>query len=75
MGKKDLQKKSYFHDAGRFATRTNELMKVKTYNEKEGKVDMCKAITELIKRGRTEGRIAGMTAAIKGRTERGFKIL
>ena len=36
-------------------TRTTELMKVKTFGEKEGKVDMCKAIKELIERGRREG--------------------
>lgn len=85
MGRKDLQKKSYFHDAERFAdlingllcsgrqmltaadltepdaydviaeyTETNELMKVRTYNG-DGKVDMCKAITELIEKGRRAG--------------------
>ena len=36
-------------------TKTSELMKVKEYSEKEGKVDMCKAITELIERGRRDG--------------------
>lgn len=36
-------------------TKTNELMKVKSYGEKEGRVDMCNAIKELIERGRREG--------------------
>ena len=40
-------------------TRTRELMKVKTYSG-EGKVDMCRAITELIERGRREGRAEGL---------------
>ena len=32
-------------------TKTNELMQIKEYGKKEGKVDMCMAITELIERG------------------------
>ena len=39
-------------------TKTNELMQVKRYEE-EGKVDMCKAIAELIERGRREGKMQG----------------
>ena len=35
--------------------KTNELMRVKRYKKKEGKVDMCRAIAELIERGRKEG--------------------
>lgn len=34
--------------------KTNELMLVKSYKEKEGKVDMCKVIAELVERGRKE---------------------
>ncbi len=45
-------------------TKTSELMKVKEYSEKEGKVDMCKAITELIERGRRDGLEQGMMKAI-----------
>lgn len=43
-------------------TGTNELMQVKRY--KEGKVDMCKAITELIERGRREGMEQGIEQTI-----------
>ena len=46
-------------------TRTNDLMKVKTYNEKEGKVDMCKAIAELVERGRREGIERGIQGMIE----------
>ena len=45
-------------------TKTNELMQVKEH--KEGKVDMCKAIAELMERARREGRQEGQQ---KGRQE------
>ncbi len=41
-------------------TKTTELMQVKKYGEREGKVDMCRAITELIERGRREGMECGV---------------
>lgn len=41
-------------------TNTSELMQIKQPNQKEGKVDMCKAITELIDRGRMEGIASGI---------------
>lgn len=44
--------------------KTNELMLVKSYKEKEGKVDMCKAIAELMERGRKEGFRDGLQGAI-----------
>ena len=59
-------------------TKTSELMKVKTCSEKEGKIDMCKAITELIERGRRDGMERGIEQGIaqgitqgieRGRTE------
>lgn len=40
-------------------TKTNELMQVKRCGMEEEKVDMCRAITELIERGRSEGRMEG----------------
>ena len=50
-------------------TKTAELMKVKSYGEKEGRIDMCKAITELIERGRREGLEQGLEQGIEqGRT-------
>lgn len=46
-------------------TKTNELMQVKRYTKKEGKVDMCKAITELIEKGRKEGVEQGIEQGIQ----------
>lgn len=44
-------------------TKASELIEVKGYYcGKDGKVDMCKALKELIEDGREEGRIAGRTA-------------
>ena len=54
-------------------TKTGELMKVKEYSEKEGKVDMCKAITELIERGRRDGLEQGMERGIEQGIERGIQ--
>ena len=53
-------------------TRTNDLMKVKTYNEKEGKVDMCKAIAELVERGRREGIEQGIEQGIAQGVKQGI---
>lgn len=39
-------------------TNATELIEAKEYYEKEGMVDMCKALTELIEEGREEGREA-----------------
>ncbi len=54
-------------------TGTTELMKVKTYSGKEGKVDMCRAITELIERGRREGIEQGIERGIEQGIERGIR--
>lgn len=37
-------------------TNATELIEAKEYYEKEGMVDMCKALTELIADGKQEGR-------------------
>lgn len=51
-------------------TKTNELMQVKRSVTKEEKVDMCKAIAELIERGRSEGKIVGKAEGkIEGKIE------
>lgn len=42
-----------------------ELISIKKLHEKEGKVDMCKALTELIADGREEGIKEGMAAGIR----------
>lgn len=43
-------------------------MKVKAYGT-EGKADMCKAITELVERGRREGIEQGIERGIQGMIE------
>ena len=45
-------------------TKTNELMQIKEYGKKEGKVDMCRAIAELIERGRRQGMEQGIEQGI-----------
>ena len=40
-------------------TNATELIEAKEYYEKEGAVDMCKALTELIEDGKQEGRAEG----------------
>ena len=50
-------------------TNTNELMQIKEYGKKEGKVDMCMAITELIERGRRQGIEQGIEQVIKALIE------
>ena len=50
-------------------TKTNELMQIKEYGAKEGKVDMCNAITELIERGRRQGMEQGIEQVIRAMIE------
>lgn len=50
-------------------TKTNELMQIKEYGKKEGKVDMCKAIAELIERGRRQGMEQGIEQVIRALIE------
>ena len=45
-------------------TNATELIEAKEYYEKEGVVDMCKALTELIEDGREEGREEGRDMGI-----------
>lgn len=45
--------------------KTNELMQVKRCEKKEGKVDMCKAIAELIEGGRRQGMEQGIAQGIE----------
>ena len=46
-------------------TNATELIKMKDYYRKDGKVNMCTAITKLIADGREEGRSQGMEQGIK----------
>lgn len=51
-------------------TNATELVKVKDYCRKEGKIDMCTAITELIADGRNEGMRIGRNEGMRiGRDE------
>lgn len=52
-------------------TKTIELMQVKQYRKKGGKVNMCGAITELIQEGRMEGIEQGIKALIETSMELG----
>lgn len=54
--------------------KTNELMQVKRYEEEE-KVDMCKAIAELMERARREGIEQGIERGIKQGVEQVVKAL
>ena len=60
------------YDAIAEYTKTTELMRVKTYHEKEGKVDMCRAITELVERGRREGMEQGMEQGMERGIQQGL---
>jgi hypothetical protein len=59
-------------------TNATELIEAKEYYEKEGMVDMCKALTELIADGKQEGRAEGRAEEkailIKRKLERGDSI-
>lgn len=46
-------------------TMAKELVRAKEYCTKGGKIDMCKALTELIAEGRTEGRMEALKALIE----------
>ena len=45
-------------------TNATELIEAKEYYEKEGNMDMCKALTELIEEGREEGKIEEIVAKL-----------
>ena len=53
-------------------TNTEQLIEVKQYKEK-GKVDMCKAIEEMIQDGRMEGLNQGLEQGIKQGIEQGIE--
>lgn len=43
-------------------TRAHELVEIKKYHDKEGKIDMCQALTEMLQDEREEGRAEGRAA-------------
>lgn len=53
-------------------TDASELIAVKEINRKDGKVNMCKALTELIEEGREEGRQEGIRGMILDNLEQGI---
>ncbi len=52
-------------------TNAAELIAVKEFHRKDGKVNMCKALTELIEEGREEGREEGIIGMIRDNLDRG----
>ena len=52
-------------------TDATELIAVKEFHRKDGKVNMCKALTELIEEGREEGREQGICGMILDNLEQG----
>ncbi len=52
-------------------TNAVELIAVKEFHRKEGKVNMCRALTELIEEGREEGREEGIIGMIRDNLDRG----
>ena len=58
------------YDVVALYTNSTELVQAKDYQRKDGKIDMCRAITELIEDGRAEGRSEGIAVGIEtGRRE------
>lgn len=57
-------------------TRAHELVEVKKYHDKEGKIDMCQALTEMLQDEREEGRAEGHAAGREqGRLEMLVKLV
>ena len=54
-------------------TNATELIEAKEYYEKEGTVNMCKALTELIEDGKQEGREEGITLKLRELVEKKMK--
>ena len=48
------------YDVVALYTNSTELVQAKNYQRKDGKIDMCRAITELIEDGRAEGMAVGI---------------
>ena len=53
-------------------TNASELIAVKEFHRKDGKINMCKALTELIEEGREEGREEGIFGMIRDNLEQGI---
>lgn len=54
-------------------TNATELIEAKEYYEKEGVIDMCKALTELIEDGKQEGRALGKDEKLREQVEKKLK--
>ena len=59
-------------------TNATELIEAKEYYEKEGMVDMCKALTELIEDGKQEGKQLGkdekLTELVVKKVKKGLSV-
>ena len=56
-------------------TNATELIEAKEYYEKEGVVDMCKALTELIEEGRAEGDRNRLREQVTKKVRKGHSIV
>ena len=54
-------------------TNATELIEAKEYYEKDGEVDMCKALTDLIESGRAEGKEIGKDEKLREQVEKKVK--
>ena len=55
-------------------TNAMELIEAKEYYEKEGSVDMCKALTELIEDGKQEGKDEKLKELVEKKVKKGFSV-
>ena len=55
-------------------TNATELIEAKEYYEKEGEVNMCKALTELIEDGKLEGREEKLRELVEKKAKKGLSI-
>lgn len=55
-------------------TNATELIEAKEYYEKEGAVDMCKALTELIEDGRNEGKDEKLRELVVKKVKKGLSV-
>lgn len=55
-------------------TKATELIEAKEYYEKDGIVDMCKALTELIEDGRNEGKDEKLRELVEKKVKKGLSL-
>ncbi len=70
---KQIVKKDAFDVAVQY-TNAKELIEAKEYYEKDGVVDMCKALTELIADGRQEGKDEKLREQVEKKVKKGLSV-